>query len=74
MTPIRVRIASGNPTAKVVDLAAYRAARREEQDRLPLFAVPAPAPPSAVRAVLSDNEIAHRERMLRHLGTGPNVR
>ena len=56
---------SGLP--KVVDLAAFRAAR--EQKPLPLFDTPAPgqmAVPAPVIA-LSARQVEHRARMLRYL-------
>ncbi len=57
---------AGHP--KVVDLAAYRAAR--EQQPLPLFDGPAPERPAAPAAVsdLSARQVEHRARMLRYLG------
>ncbi len=61
--------ASANPAARLVDLAAYREARRREADSLPLFARD-PAPASGERRVLSDHQVAHRMVMLRHLEAG----
>jgi hypothetical protein len=60
---------SADPTAKVVDLTAYREARLHEADRLPLF-VRRAEPSLPPRRVLSDNEVAHRTLMLRHLEAG----
>ena len=56
--------------ATVVDLARFRAAR--ERRGLPLFDDPASPRPLAAwsAAALSDRAIAHRTRMLRHLGQG----
>lgn len=62
---------SANPTARVVDLRAYRAARRRETDVLPLFAQPFGGEPAC--RVLSPGQVAHRERMLRHLAEGAGL-
>ncbi len=62
--------AGANPASKIVDLAAYREARLGDRERMPLFArTPEPMPP-APRRVLSDNDVAHRTLMLRHLEAG----
>ena len=65
---------NARPDSRVVDLAAYRAARALEDDALPLFArsLDDHRPPSSGPATgsLSDRAVAHRERMLRHLAAG----
>jgi len=60
-------LASANPAARVVDLAAYREARRREHERLPLFVTGPVGREPGVRRTLSPDDVAHRERMLRHL-------
>lgn len=57
---------SGDPGARVVDLAAYRAARAEPREQLPLFDERPGRllPPSRT---LSPDDVAHRQRMLGHL-------
>jgi hypothetical protein len=55
-----------------VDLASYRAARQQEADALPLFAQPMEPAPAA--RPLSATDVAHRERMLRHLSGGTDRR
>lgn len=55
---------SADPTAKVVNLGAYRV-RRERNGR-PLFGA-GRLRAGRPRQTLSAGEVAHRERMLRHL-------
>lgn len=55
--------------ANVVDFEQFRASRRRDTKRLPLFdgLEPVQASPEPVARNLSDREVTHRERMLRHL-------
>ncbi len=55
---------SADPAAKVVNLGAYRA--RRERGGLPLFEA-GRLRAGRPRQTLSAGEVAHRERMLRHL-------
>ena len=66
----RLAGAAAGATAKVVDLSAYRARRLREREQLPLCAVSAGIAATEPRRVLSDDEVAHRKLMLRHLETG----
>jgi len=65
------RTASADPAATVVDLAAYREARRLEHGQLPLLEGIRPAERVIRRRMLSAAEVEHRQRMLLHLTGTP---
>jgi hypothetical protein len=62
--------AGADASSKVVSLAAYRAARLQEREQLPLFAVDIGRVPAGSARALTGRDVAHRELMLRHLQNG----